>query len=857
MKKIRSWVALLLALTLCLSLSLPALAAGNDPGAVHGTAFYRSNRSRIINTVGYTFDESWFKEDPETENMDLAQLSMVVAASSSQARTAQSLLEDLGFSFQANHYRTSTSENIAYSVGVRTLNDGKNTPLVVIAPQSDMYSGEGWAQNMQVGSSGDHQGWSQAAEYVLRQVEPVLEGLGDPLVWVTGYSRGAAVANLLAARLGESSEYEDRVFAYTFECPATTDEKGRDARMYSFIHNYVDERDAVVYLPLKEWGFGRYGHDHTLCTGEDGGDDPRMLEILEELNPYAWAMYKRNPGTATVNGTTVPQFLTELSQALYQQIPSREEYTRARPTQAEEETGAAPTSSYQQALMDAARGLFSGGVLETVLDVNVHSQVAAMVAGKTISDAADAAKAGLTDSLKDLWDAVEAKLPTGAEVKEKLSDLAELVRTSLSQPDQQDGEEDLTDRLGLLLRGLLVGMAELTSGDAGAVADARAFLDTLAQALQMEDKAGELEMLLRLVADATTSFGTARLTAQEAQETSLGTMLTEYAPLLLKTLGFGGSLIACHHNDLILAELLFLCENPVYVDRRDVTVYADEDPRESSKSVICLDPSKEIWAAPSLAVAPTVEIDLDRETGLAQLPVSNMSATVTVFELKADGTAVPLKTAVNYADGVAFTAWDDMTVKVVDNRQPLADVGGSRWYLESVQWAVSHEVMKGTGSLRFSPETKLTRGTMAQILYSLSGASASGLANPFSDVNRLRWYRDAAVWASANGIMVGYPDGTFRGEELLTREQMVSVLYRFFEVEEKDRSAVLDAYGDASTVARYARPAMAWAVSEGIVSGTSAGVLSPKSSATRAQISSILMRTYVKPDQTLDDAWVY
>ena len=129
------------------------------------------------------------------------------------------------------------------------------------------------------------------------------------------------------------------------------------------------------------------------------------------------------------------------------------------------------------------------------------------------------------------------------------------------------------------------------------------------------------------------------------------------------------------------------------------------------------------------------------------------------------------------------------------------------------------------------------------ILYRLEGEPEVSGTSGFTDVEAGTWYTDAVAWAAANGIVNGTTDTTFAPGEDITREQLVTVLYRYAESKGYDVSASADlsGYPDAGQVQDYAQPAMAWAVAEGIVEGVD-GTLNPAGNATRAQIATILMR---------------
>ena len=176
-------------------------------------------------------------------------------------------------------------------------------------------------------------------------------------------------------------------------------------------------------------------------------------------------------------------------------------------------------------------------------------------------------------------------------------------------------------------------------------------------------------------------------------------------------------------------------------------------------------------------------------------------------------------------------------------QMPFSDVPAGIWYYDSVQYVFSNGLMGGTGNGRFSPDLTTSRGMIVTILYRLEGSPAAS-GSTFTDVSAGQWYSDGVAWASANGIVTGYPDGSFGPDDTITREQMASILYRYARYKGYDVTArtQLDRYSDAGQVADYAADAMSWAVGSGIITGTSGTTLSPAGSATRAQAAVILAR---------------
>ena len=201
-----------------------------------------------------------------------------------------------------------------------------------------------------------------------------------------------------------------------------------------------------------------------------------------------------------------------------------------------------------------------------------------------------------------------------------------------------------------------------------------------------------------------------------------------------------------------------------------------------------------------------------------------------------------------------YTAhWDfDPAIIAALNPTPNADfldVSRVDWFYYDVRYVCENGLMNGTSRNRFSPYGTATRGMLVTILYRMENEPRCFGSAAFSDVKPGAYYEKAVIWASQNGIVSGYTDGTFRPDAPVTREQLASILYRYTLYRGQDVSAgettSLTGYGDAQAVSSYALPAMRWACGTGILQGAN-GKLNPSGLATRAQLAAMLHRYLTK-----------
>lgn len=174
---------------------------------------------------------------------------------------------------------------------------------------------------------------------------------------------------------------------------------------------------------------------------------------------------------------------------------------------------------------------------------------------------------------------------------------------------------------------------------------------------------------------------------------------------------------------------------------------------------------------------------------------------------------------------------------------PFTDVGMQDWFYDAVQYTYEKKLMTGTGETTFTPGGTTSRGMIVTILHRLEGKPAADGAD-FADVAGGAYYADAVAWASANGIVNGYGEGTFGPDDAITREQAAAILYRYVQYRNMDvsRKGELSGFADAGQVSSFAEEAMGWAFGAKLITGVSDTELSPQGSTTRAQMATILMR---------------
>lgn len=175
---------------------------------------------------------------------------------------------------------------------------------------------------------------------------------------------------------------------------------------------------------------------------------------------------------------------------------------------------------------------------------------------------------------------------------------------------------------------------------------------------------------------------------------------------------------------------------------------------------------------------------------------------------------------------------------------PFTDIVAPVWYADSVLYAYEQGLVNGMTATTFAPLTEMNRAMLATLLSRMAGVQGTAADAGFSDIPAGDWYANGVNWAFSAGIVGGYPDGTFKPFDLLTREQLAVFLYRYatqYLGKSAPLTGDLSQFPDADMVSNYARDALSWAVGAGLVNGKD-GKLAPLDKTNRAEVATILQR---------------
>ena len=398
---------------LLLSANAPRAFAAECTDRPKPVTFYFQNTQNTANipAVCYYTDE-YFTQSGTIPDSHLRTMSLSMAMSAFESwrsdaedyrdrcENFSALMKEIGFRDLKHNdaYDKRPEEN---SIGIAAARKkitagGTSYTVLAVGIRGAGYEAE-WAGNIRIGKTGRAEGFSQAADQVLRFISDYEKEYGirdHAKIWISGFSRAGAVANLAAAEMNrDPARYAtsaDDIYCYTFEAPQGEEQNA--AGQYRNIHNTISPADLVPLIPLSEWGFSRAGYTQPgqaapysqddLLLPAPGSSEYRaglrtMLDRLAEINPeieYAidrftasrFTGFRDNTGSGTTAGQTVPQaeFIQEFLTWVNSTIP--------------DENRASFAEHYQNAFADIAR-IYMGSPRSTQEKMN----------------------AALTDSVKD------------------------------------------------------------------------------------------------------------------------------------------------------------------------------------------------------------------------------------------------------------------------------------------------------------------------------------------------------------------------------------------------------------------------------------------------------------------------
>lgn len=174
----------------------------------------------------------------------------------------------------------------------------------------------------------------------------------------------------------------------------------------------------------------------------------------------------------------------------------------------------------------------------------------------------------------------------------------------------------------------------------------------------------------------------------------------------------------------------------------------------------------------------------------------------------------------------------------------FADVAADVWYADAVGYMADRGLMNGVSEVYFAPNGVMTRAMAVTVLWRMAGEPEPETAGSFSDVAAGSWFEKAVAWGRETGVVQGFPDGTFRPNRTVTRQELVALFYRCAQADGADLTPppIPDTFRDRDQVPDWAAEACGWAIDRGILTGDDTGALTPAAPALRCEGAALFQR---------------
>jgi len=281
---------------------------------------FAQEKTSVTGTIDgrtYYYEDSYFAQDASIYNPSLSTMSywMTVASNGCSSNNWSAphaavfyYLEQLGFvnpGANEDYQKKPETDTMGAACAYKKITvGGKTYTLLAIIPRSGNYESE-WASNFTLGTTGDAAGFSNSAKKVVDFANEYVAKYGSQFegelkVWITGYSRGAAVANLTAGRItsagqiGGKTVAKENIYAYTFETPrglSTETVSVEQAKTFTNIHNIISANDLVTKVAPLNFGFIRYGIDESIIPESRTAENTAFFDAANAFLPEYLSAY--------------------------------------------------------------------------------------------------------------------------------------------------------------------------------------------------------------------------------------------------------------------------------------------------------------------------------------------------------------------------------------------------------------------------------------------------------------------------------------------------------------------------------------------------------------------------------------
>lgn len=787
----------------------------------------------------YNYTDDYFNVNSYYYNHDLAKTSLALSLSAfnsciapnanydktDAARNVIAMLGDMGFEdINVDSYEEKpTANSIAQAIGHKSIIiDGMDYTLLTIAVRGGGYEAE-WFNNFKVGSDSQHVGFNDSANSVIESIEEYIEDeltaaeRSNIKIWLTGFGRGAAVANVAGHKIntlaGDSGSIfanvaTGNVYVYTFATPMAAAGEQASPKEEN-IYNIINPVDLITKLTPSVWGFYRYGTTYSLPSQET---DSKLFEAVRDdaINISAELTGKITTIALTWQGSALDSIVNAMSVMEPDSIPS---------------------NALQYAL------------------------------GKYFEDKYSSApgEIGVFGTIKEIWNLVSTVIDVVT------LDFTSLAKTYLLKPAVVEGGSETLDQalsyieMAHYPETYLAWMYALDAKEFGHGIYRKDYINCPVDVTVYDENgnnvAGFKDEEPYFEAD---GYVTAYVDENEQKVLVFPNdreYRVEITPYDSGTLSYTVEEYSAADNET--RRVVSYQRIPIEVgDKFEGVVSAITD--TESETIYTFSKNEDGELEPTVDQSGneveklTVNVSvtgngqangggtfLNGEYALLTATPNSGSSFIGWY---VDGNLLSTETELRilvdddkYVTAVFTSGGNIPAVDVPSNQPeepeeptdslPFTDVSVGDWFYDYVAYVYTNDLMDGVSDTGFNPNGTMTRAMLWTILARIDGQTVTGES----------WIETARAWAMSEGVSDGE-----NANGLVTREQFATMLWRYAGEPASDYS--LAAYTDAAGVSDWAQAAMCWVVENGIITGVSATTIDPQGTATRAQAAAMLMR---------------
>lgn len=702
-----------------------------------GTGAKNKDKEAVVTNVTAKWKDSWFENESAMYNHELATTAMALSGASyvnTDSDAVEAALKELDFNYIKPHYTTPTKNNndiVSYTFASKKMYDEDKLHTLVAIIVKGTSGNEEWYSNFNIGNNYEndlHLGFGAAASKVLNKLPDYLKSIGADYkttkILITGHSRGAAVANLVAGYLNDSENYgnlamDKNIYGYTFATPAV--ERRITKQGHKNIFNIVNEEDFVTRVPLRAWGFSRYGVDLTLPNRTDYSSR-NFDSIYSKMNKNYKSMTGEN--YSSYDGT---QAVDKVIQIMEEVAPTVHDYYNKK-----------------------------HGVLQSTAN-EYFGDIAKLLVEK---------KGAISSTSKALGDllGVHAFFISNHTIKPRILS-AHSMAAYYSWMNTCTAEELFGDSNNSTYREFKrlriacpvdVFVYDESGETIASVVNEEIKSNTLAvsveEGVKTIDMPSDQEYFVEVIAR---DGGTVEYTVEECCTGTSGDKA-------VRTVAFED--ISIKKNDKISGHV----DNRLNTQAQNynLTKNGDTEITPTSDEVTELpfaDVSKNEWFYDSVLYAYTNSIMNGVGNGRFNPDGSTNRAMIVTILYRLAGS------------------------EKSSSANPFEDVASNQWYTDAVIWAAENGIVSGYGDGRFGPVDNITREQLATILYNYArfkgwNVSKSADLSAFIDGTQIStWAQSAVAWANAEGLINGRTADTIAPAGNATRAETATILMRFSE----------------------------------------------------------------------------